>query len=139
MISCTRTVISCDLIQNREYIIVRVESGFMVFVCGFTAKIVQSHDLQVCDEVLATCPDRFARVAKTYHERDYKIAAPSPLAVLWLHLSQHCGRTAAIHEKPKAFVHRARELDELCVPLSFDWEAHAENFALCSLRCNSEN
>ena len=49
MISCTRPVISCDLIQNREYIIVGVESGFMVFVCGFTAKIVESHDLQVCD------------------------------------------------------------------------------------------
>ena len=54
-----------------------------------------------CGKVLATCPDRFARVAKTHNERDYMVAAPLPLAVLWLHLGEHCGRTVASHEKPK--------------------------------------
>ena len=73
-----------------------------------------------CGKVLATCPDRFARVAKTHNERDYKVAAPSPLAVLWLHLGEHCGlERLGVMRNQKV---RDTELDELCVTQPFDWE-----------------
>ena len=35
--------------------------------------------------------------------------------------------------------HSYTELDELCVPLPFDWEVAVENFALCDPQRNSEN
>ena len=87
-----------------------------------------------CGKVLATCPDRFARVAKTHNERDYMVAAPSPLAVLWLHLI--ADKRLGVMRNQK---HSYTELDELCVPLPFDWEDAFENFARCSLKRNSEN
>ena len=90
-----------------------------------------------CGKVLATCPDQFARVAKTHNERDYKIAAPLPLAVLWLCTSE------SIADERLQFMrnqkHSYTELDELCVPLPLDWEDAFENFARCSLKLKSDN
>ena len=92
-----------------------------------------------CGKVLATCPDRFARVAKTHNERDYKVAAPSPLPVpRWL-----CCVADNIADERLGVMrnqkHSYTELDELCVPLPFDWEDAFEDFARCSLKRRSDN
>ena len=62
-----------------------------------------------CEKVLATFPDRFTRVAKTHHERDYKVAAPSPLPVLSANIADK--RLRVMRNQKDHYT----ELDELCV------------------------